>query len=1066
MPKNIVFVSHCNFQGNSAMHLFSIANVLTDLGHSCAICAPESPETALAHGQPRFQVLDYDAAERHGISFSNGEPPALVHAWTPREHVRKLTMSLVRRYDVPYFVHLEDNEIAVLLDRLPGKTLERLRRLPIGVVDGIVGSYLTHPLRAEQLLDQATGVTALIDRLLEFKPQHVPGLVFFPGHDTEFAEIDGRAEDFRSGLGIAADELVVAYTGNVHESNFREVRSLVLAIVIANRRGCRVKLLKTGWNHYRLPELSDPEIAPLIIDLGFIPRADVCQLLAAADVLIQPGRSDEFNDYRFPSKLPEFLASGRPVILPRTNIGLLLKDGEEAVVLEHGHSVDIAAALQRLAKDPRLREKIGNNGRKFALQHLAWGKNSAALREFYDHCLAQPRPVAKCSVVSDRIVPKLIAFYLPQFHPIPENDKWWGKGFTEWTNVAAARPNFVGHVQPRLPADLGFYDLRLPETIDAQVALASRYGVYGFCFHYYWFDGRRLLDRPLNQFLERGRPDFPFCISWANENWTRRWDGQENDVLLRQEYGPDFAMKFIRDVIPILNDPRYIKVDGAPILLVYRITELPDPCGTAEIWRDECRKAGIPTLHLAVVQSGIADPRPFGFDAAVEFPPHTNRFLLDPKGYPGVDPAFRGYLEDYQRVAANQLEKPLPEFTLYRGVMPSWDNTPRRKGHSHILVNATPELYLTWLRGVTAQTMALAETQEPLVFINAWNEWAEGAILEPDATNGHAFLEATRAGLALGMADCLQRQGIDVRGLPASELGIGVEAELSSAEFAQPKVQRPRKTGPWFSDQELEVLSAKYRSFEIAPLSYGTVRDFRDSYDHLQPIATFNGDLKDSQRPWTLKALLSLVPRGGRVLEIGAGEPLVADLLDRMGYEVWVVDPYDGTGNGPVEYERFRQECPNLRFVRVLFGEQLLSAPPSGFDCIYSISVLEHVPRELLGGVFRGMKKYLRSGGWSIHTVDHVHRGKGAAEHYSALKSMITWSGHEEAELVDLLARMEADVETYYLSAESHNRWRGSLSYDEFPMRACVSVQLASPAAQLTPLPDQNDLADIGERGD
>jgi hypothetical protein len=523
---------------------------------------------------------------------------------------------------------------------------------------------------------------------------------------------------------------------------------------------------------------------------------------------------------------------------------------------------------------------------------------------------------------------------------------------------------------------------------------------------------------------------------------------------MRQSYGPDFALNFIRDVIPILNDPRYIRVEGAPLLMVYRITDLPDPCGTVEVWRDECRKAGITALHLVAVQSfGITDPRPFGFDAAVEFPPHTDRFLLDPKSFPGVDPAFEGYLEDYQRVVDHQLGKPLPDYVLYRGVMPSWDNTPRRKRRAHIVVNATSELYRTWLRGVTAQTMTLAGSKEPLIFVNAWNEWAEGAILEPDATNGHRFLEATAAGLGEGVAEYLSGEGIDVHGVSPSELIVGSEAEMPSSELAQPIAQRSRKTGHWFSDQELGGIAAMYHGLEVPPISYATVRDFCDSFDHLRPIATFNGDLKDCQRPWTLKALLSVVPPRGRVLEIGAGEPFIADLLDRLGYEVWIVDPYDGTGNGPLEYERFREECPNLRFVRDLFGEQILSAPPAGFDCIYSISVLEHVQPEILGGVFRGIKKYLKPSGWSIHAVDHVHKGNGAAEHYATLKSIVTWSGHEEAELAGLLARMETDVETYYLSAESHNRWRGSLSYSDFPMRVCVSLQLASPAAKLRPPP-------------
>ena len=184
-----------------------------------------------------------------------------------------------------------------------------------------------------------------------------------------------------------------------------------------------------------------------------------------------------------------------------------------------------------------------------------------------------------------------IAFYLPQFHPTPENDEWWGKGFTEWTNVTKARPLFPGHYQPQLPADMGFYDLRLPEAREAQAALAREYGIHGFCYYHYWFNGRRILERPFNEVLASGKPDFPFCLCWANENWTRVWDGGEKNVLLEQKYSHEDDLAHIESLIPAFRDERYIRIDGKPLFLVYRTGLLPNPARTAEIWREAAKRA-------------------------------------------------------------------------------------------------------------------------------------------------------------------------------------------------------------------------------------------------------------------------------------------------------------------------------------------------------------------------------------------------------------------------------------------------------------------------------------------
>ena len=219
---------------------------------------------------------------------------------------------------------------------------------------------------------------------------------------------------------------------------------------------------------------------------------------------------------------------------------------------------------------------------------------------------------------------RLIAFYLPQYHPIPENDEWWGKGFTEWRNVVRAKPLFKGHYQPHLPADLGFYDLRVPETREAQAELAQTHGITGFCYYHYWFNGRRVLNRPFDEVLRTGSPRLPFCLCWANENWTRRWDGANSDVLLQRRYSAEDDQAHIEHLIAAFSDDRYIKINGRPLFLVYRTISLPRPAQTAEIWRKACRAAGFPDLYLMRVESDRKDiePATIGFDGAVEFAPH------------------------------------------------------------------------------------------------------------------------------------------------------------------------------------------------------------------------------------------------------------------------------------------------------------------------------------------------------------------------------------------------------------------------------------------------------------
>lgn len=349
---------------------------------------------------------------------------------------------------------------------------------------------------------------------------------------------------------------------------------------------------------------------------------------------------------------------------------------------------------------------------------------------------------SKTSRGSDDV--RVIAFHLPQFHPIPENDRWWGKGFTEWTNVTRARPLFAGHHQPQLPTDLGFYDLRLPEVRAAQAELARQSGVEGFCYYYYWFAGKRLLERPLDEMLQSGQPDFPFCLCWANENWTRRWDGQENEILIAQEHSPEMNRAFAESVLPYLRDPRYIRIHGRPLLVVYRAALLPNLRETVAQWREVFRAHGIGEVHISAVLSfGFEAPAEHGFDSGIEFPPQSLTLQMVHPATVGAT-NFVGRLFDYEQEVVDAIGKPHRGGTTFPCVMPGWDNTARRKQSSLVFLNSNPGTYEFWLRSAVETARARLHGDERLVFVNAWNEWAEGTHLEPDDRNGHAFLAATR----------------------------------------------------------------------------------------------------------------------------------------------------------------------------------------------------------------------------------------------------------------------------------------------------------------------------------
>lgn len=345
--------------------------------------------------------------------------------------------------------------------------------------------------------------------------------------------------------------------------------------------------------------------------------------------------------------------------------------------------------------------------------------------------------------------PFLIAYYLPQFHPFKENDEWWGKGTTEWNNVSRAVPQFLGHYQPRLPGEMGYYDLRLKENIARQIELAKQYGIQAFCYYYYWFDGKRLLDKPLDLFLKLKEMDFHFCLCWANEDWTRRFDGTSGEIIMQQGKTVESYKNFIKSIGKYICDKRYLEIKKAKVLIVYKPYSIPECEAVLNFWRMYCRKNGYGELYLIAIKD-VDDKRNYlkdGFDAISEFQPHgldrdcDNLIKTDLNM---VRKKFYGHIYDYKYIVENKKYFFHKEYKLYRSVIPMWDNTPRRDNQATVFHGSTPALYENWLLNVILETRNRKDLDASIIFINAWNEWGEGAYLEPDRKYGYAYLQATR----------------------------------------------------------------------------------------------------------------------------------------------------------------------------------------------------------------------------------------------------------------------------------------------------------------------------------
>ena len=370
--------------------------------------------------------------------------------------------------------------------------------------------------------------------------------------------------------------------------------------------------------------------------------------------------------------------------------------------------------------------------------------------------------------LKDRTFPHVLAFYLPQFHPIQENNDAHGMGFTEWNNVIKAKPLFRGHYQPKIPGELSFYDLRSLDVMRQQIDLAVAHGLTGFCFYYYYFVGKRLLYKPIQNYIESDI-NFPFCLLWANENWSKQWDGGDKEVIIRQAHSEKDDQIFLRQLLTVFQDKRYIKVNGCPILIIYKPHLFNDIKASTETWRTEAEKGGFPGLYLIMADDWfrhLYHPRELGFDASYEIPSnltYPHMCLNDLSAYdPEVD--FQGKLVDYYNFSEYFGCRPFPEYKRFKTVMAPWDNTARYGNNALVHVNTGNSAYRMWLSKAYLDTYRHYPPEERILFIHSWNEWCEGTHIEPDGKYGRRYLEQTRDAIedAKQVIEFSEKTGLDL----------------------------------------------------------------------------------------------------------------------------------------------------------------------------------------------------------------------------------------------------------------------------------------------------------------
>ncbi|KGR95451.1 MULTISPECIES: glycoside hydrolase family 99-like domain-containing protein [unclassified Burkholderia] len=436
---------------------------------------------------------------------------------------------------------------------------------------------------------------------------------------------------------------------------------------------------------------------------------------------------------------------------------------------------------------------------------------------------ASARPLDHSIPASE--IPRTFAFYLPQFHPIAENDWAHGKGFTEWNNVIKAKPLFNGHYQPRIPGELGYYDLRAFDVMREQVELALEHGINGFCFYYYYFHGKKLLYKPIENYIKSDLKA-PFFFLWANENWSKRWDGGDKEVIIAQQHSHEDDLAFIRELFPVFEDDRYTKIGGKPLLMIYKAHLFPNMLATVETWRDEAAKRGFPGLYLVMVDDWTPEPiqpRTLGFDASYEIPSNVipAEVLADDVDSLGLGDDFTGRIVDYQKFAQFHAGRPPTEYRRFRTVMLPWDNTPRYGSRAIVHVNTVGEGYKQWLAQAMIDTYNRFPADERIVLLHSWNEWCEGTYLEPDGKLGRSYLRQTREAID-SATNALSIGGTPEIARAIQQLQQGQRSK-DEAAFRILQAAHARTAALW---HERDALQAKLgvQNAEIAALAAGNVQ--------------------------------------------------------------------------------------------------------------------------------------------------------------------------------------------------------------------------------------------------